>query len=70
MRKITTYSALFFIFFGFAGIGGAVDLAESVTEPLILLAIGLILILVQIMTLLLRLCLMNQRQPSKLLSNH
>ena len=47
MRKITTYSALFFIFFGFAGIGGAVDLAESVTEPLILLAIGLILILVQ-----------------------
>ena len=47
MRKITTYSALFFIFFGFAGVGGAVDLAESVTEPLILLAIGLILILVQ-----------------------
>ena len=47
MRKITTYSALLFIFFGFAGVGGAVDLAESVTEPLILLAIGLILILVQ-----------------------
>ena len=47
MRKIITYSALFFIFFGLAGIGGAVDLAESVTKPLILLAIGLILIFVQ-----------------------
>lgn len=47
MRKITTYSALFFIFFGLAGIGGAVDLAESVTKPLIILAIGLILILIQ-----------------------
>ena len=46
MRKITTYSALFFIFFGFAGIGGAVDLAESPKRALLVLFIGIVLLLV------------------------
>ena len=46
MRKVIFYAASFCIALGIAGVGGAVDLAESPKRALIVLFIGLVLLLV------------------------
>lgn len=46
MRKVILYAASFCIALGIAGVGGAVDLAESPKRALLVLIIGLVLLLV------------------------
>ena len=46
MRKVILYAASFCIALGIAGVGGAVDLAESPKRALLVLFIGLVLLLV------------------------
>ena len=46
MRKVILHAASFCIALGIAGVGGAVDLAESPKRALLVLFIGLVLLLV------------------------
>ena len=46
MRKVILYAASLCMALGIAGVGGAVDLAESPKRALIVLFIGLVLFLV------------------------